>query len=208
MTVSEPTVFVVDDDPEMRGSLKELLQAEGFSVEAYASASEFLDEYDAARPGCLLLDLRMPGIDGISLQEQLAEHRPGLPIIVITGYGSVPLAARSFKLGAVDFLEKPFKDEQLIADVRTALAVDARNRHRDAMRLDIRQRLESLSPRERQVLDRVVAGQANKTIAAELGITQRTVEVHRANVMGKMKAESLPELVQQFMLAQDDADDA
>jgi RNA polymerase sigma factor (sigma-70 family) len=192
---SEPTVFVVDDDPAVRDSLRDLIESAGLAVESHASAREFLDAYTPDRPGCLVLDVRMPGMSGLDLQEHLREKRFGIPVIIITAHGSVSDASRSFKMGAIDFLEKPFIHEDLLARISAAIEKDARTRQHEARLDDITNRIARLTARERQVMDKVVTGCPNKRIATELGITQRTVEVHRAQVMEKMQAESLAELV-------------
>lgn len=196
----EVTVFVVDDDAAMRDSLRWLLQSVNFPVETYASAEEFLAAYDVARPGCLVLDVRMPGMSGLTLQETLAARGMTLPVIMITGYGEVPTAVRALKGGALDFIEKPFNDEILLERVRQALERDRAARAVWARQADAQARLEQLTQREREVMELVTAGKANKVIAAELGLSPKTVEVHRANVMRKMEADSVAELVRLAMM--------
>jgi len=195
--MAEPawTVFVVDDDAAVRDSLAFLLEAAGFAVRTFDSAEAFLDALRPDWAGCLLTDVRMPGLSGVELQETLARRGVELPVIVMTGHGDVPLAVRAMKAGAVDFLEKPFDDAQLIERLRQCRAEDAARRARRAARAHRREALERLTPRERQVLACLVAGKPNKIIAAELGISPRTVEVHRARVLEKLEARSLPELV-------------
>ena len=189
------TVFVVDDDAPVRDSLAFLLEAAGFPVRTFASAEAFLDALRPDWQGCLLTDVRMPGLSGVELQETLSRRGVELPVIVMTGHGDVPLAVRAMKAGAVDFLEKPFDDAQLIERLEQCRAEDAARRARRAARARRREALERLTPRERQVLACLVAGKPNKIIAAELGISPRTVEVHRARVLEKLGARSLPELV-------------
>jgi two-component system, LuxR family, response regulator FixJ len=196
-------VHVIDDDEALRDSLTFLLRAAGFQVTSYASAAAFLDTLPA--PGrslsCVISDVRMPGLSGIDLLRRLKELGIGVPVIVVTGHGDVPLAVEAMKFGAVDFLEKPFDDEILLASVRSALQQHAGQARRQAERSEIEKRLVALSPRERDVLDGLVAGNANKRIAFDLGISARTVEIYRANLMAKMKAESLSELVRMALIA-------
>lgn len=188
-------VHVVDDDDAVRDSLALLLKSAGFSVRTYNSASALLKVLAIQATGCVLTDVRMPELDGLALQRRLAELGITLPVIVMTGHGDVPIAVEALKAGAADFLEKPFGDAQLLAAVSGALATSQRTREAAAAVADIVARLASLTPREREVLDRLVLGQPNKTIAYDLGSSPRTVEVHRARVMEKMGARSLPELV-------------
>lgn len=197
--MKEATVFVVDDDEAVRDSLSLLVRSVGLAAESFASAREFLDRYDPERPGCLVLDVRMPGMGGMDLQERLAEMGSKLPIIFITGHGEIPLAVRAIQAGAVDFLQKPFSDQELLDRIQQALENDHRNRRERTSRDEIRGHLDSLTPREREVLDLVVEGAANKVIAGRLGVSQRTVEVHRARVMEKMQVDSLAQLVKLVM---------
>jgi two-component system response regulator FixJ len=192
---SEPTVFVVDDDPAMRDSLRWLLQSVGLAVETYAAADEFLRAYDPTHPGCLVLDVRMPGMSGLGLQDELVARQIALPVIIITGYAEVPTAVRALKTGAIDFIEKPFNDELLLERVRQAIEADQRTRETQARYTDVATRFAALTPREREVMELVTAGRANKVIAAELGLSPKTVEVHRANVMRKIEVDSVAELV-------------
>ncbi|HLT91151.1 MAG TPA: response regulator FixJ [Woeseiaceae bacterium] len=191
----EPTVFVVDDDEQIRKAMRFLLASAGLKAEAYASGSEFLESFDPSRPGCLVLDIRMPGLGGLELQERLAETGSGLPIIFVTGHADVPMAVEAMQKGAFDFVQKPFRDEELLERINAALARDREVRSTQAARADIARRLETLTAREREVMELVVTGKPNKVIAWELGVSQRTVEIHRARVMEKMKARSLAELV-------------
>lgn len=196
-----PKVHVVDDDDAVRDSLGLLLESSGFSVKTYDSATAFLDDLPARASGCVLTDVRMPDLDGLALQRRLVELGIGLPVIVMTGHADVPIAVEALKAGATDFLEKPFNDDQLLAAVRNALAASQRAHDEAAAVAGIVARLASLTPREREVLDRLVAGQPNKTIAYDLGSSPRTVEVHRARVMEKMGARSLAELVRMTIAA-------
>lgn len=196
---SRPTIFVVDDDAAVRDALKLLLRSVGHAVETFGSGQEFLDAYAEDRPGCLVLDIRMPGMSGLELQERLNEKHCILPVIFITGHGDVPMAVEAMQAGAVDFIQKPFRDQDLIDRINQALDKDNSNRAALGERNDIRRRLETLTPREREVLDLVVHGRANKVIAADLKLSQRTVEIHRARVMEKMQASSLAHLVRMVL---------
>ena len=196
-----PQVHVVDDDAAVRDSLSLLLESAGLSVRAYDSALAFLRAVPTNALGCVLTDVRMPELDGLALQRRLTELGSRLPVIVRTGHADVPIAVEALKAGAADFLEKPFDDTQLLAAVSSALATSQRERDEAAAVAGIVARLASLTPREREVLDRLVAGQPNKTIAYDLGSSPRTVEVHRARVMEKMRARSLPELVRMTIAA-------
>jgi two-component system, LuxR family, response regulator FixJ len=198
---ADPTVFVVDDDPAMRQSLRWLLQSVGLAVETYATAEAFLTTVDSARPGCLVLDVRMPGMSGLHLQEELKNRGIVLPIIVVTGYAEVPTAVRALKSGAIDFIEKPFSDQLLVDSVRHALELDQEARATEAERSEITARLALLSTREHEVMERVTDGKPNKVIATELGIGEKTVEVHRANVMRKMCVNSVAALIRLVLLA-------
>ena len=195
MTTLTQTVFVVDDDVAVRQSFSLLIRSMGLSVEAFESAQTFLSSCDPERSGCLVLDIRMPGMSGLEMQEELHRRSIDLPVIFITGHGDVAMAVRAMKLGAVDFIEKPFNDQQLLDRINQALEVDRAARAARAERATLASRIELLSPREREVMDRIVAGQANKVIAIELGLSERTVEIHRAKVMTKTGARSLAELV-------------
>ena len=196
---ARPTIFIVDDDAAVRDALKLLLRSVGQAVETFGSAQEFLDAYSEDRPGCLVLDIRMPGMSGLELQQRLNEKHSILPIIFITGHGDVPMAVEAMQAGAVDFIQKPFRDQDLIDRINQALEKDSSNRAALGERNDIRRRLETLTPREREVLDLVVHGKANKVIAGDLKLSQRTVEIHRARVMEKMQASSLAHLVRMVL---------
>ena len=195
-------VHVIDDDEALRESLIFLLRTAGLEVKSHASATDFLQNLaDAGELGCIISDVRMPGMTGLELLRRLHELGIGVPVIVVTGHGDVPLAVDAMKGGAADFLEKPFDDEVLLASVRSALARHAGEAKRQIERADIESRLAALSPRERDVLGGLVAGHANKQIAFDLGISPRTVEIYRANLMDKMKAASLSDLVRMALVA-------
>ena len=197
----EPIVFVVDDDQAMRNSLKWLIESVGMQVETYTSASEFIDSYYPGRAGCLLLDVRMPGMSGLELQAYLSRQEIRIPIVIITGHGDVSMAVRAMKAGAVDFIEKPFNDQALLDSIRNALDFDEQQRSLQAQRAEIAARLAQLTPREHEVMEMVTDGRSNKEIAAELGVSAKTVEAHRARVMDKMQADSLAELVRMALIA-------
>jgi two-component system, LuxR family, response regulator FixJ len=194
-----PVVFIVDDDEAVRSSLRLLLKSVGLMPQALGSAREFLQKYDPEQPGCLVLDVRMPGMSGLELQEHLNKLGAVIPVIFVTGHGDVPMAVEAMQAGAFDFLQKPFRDQDLIDRIQRALEKDRTSRSTLEERTVIRQRLESLTPREREVLNMVAAGKANKSMAADLGVSQRTVEIHRARVMEKMGANSLAQLVRMVM---------
>mgnify|MGYP002638063920 CR=1 FL=1 len=197
----EPIIYVIDDDEAVRHSLEFLLKTAGIVARSFESAKAFLAVLPEVHSGCVITDVRMPDITGIDLLRQLKDSHPDLPVIVITGHGDISLAVEAMKIGAVDFLEKPFDDDQLIAAVRAALNRDADVSKRKAELGEINNKLAALSKREREVLDGLVAGKANKTIAFDLGISPRTVEIYRANLMTKMAANSLSDLVRMAMLA-------
>ena len=192
---SDAVVYVVDDDAAVRRALSRLIRSVGLDVVALASAQEFLDAPPARRPACLVLDVRLPGLGGLDLQSRLGQDKQATPIVFITGHGNVPTSVRAMKGGAVDFLQKPFQDEDLLGAVRRALALSRRALAERAARAQIHLRLERLTPREREVLQLVVTGMLNKQIAGELGAAERTIKVHRGRVMQKMEAGSVAELV-------------
>ncbi len=190
-----PLVYLVDDDDAIRDSLSLLLQSVGLEHAVYPSALAFLDAYDPDQHSCLVTDIRMPGLSGLELQQRLNEERAHIPIIFITGHGDVPMAVNAMKSGATDFIQKPFRDQDLIDRIHKALARDLETRKWRAEEKVIRAGLALLTPREAEVMQRVVKGQANKVIAMDLGVSQRTVELHRARVMHKLKMRSLADLV-------------
>ena len=194
-------VYVIDDDEAMRESLNFLLESAGFDVRLFESAQSFLDALPGLEFGCIVSDVRMPGIDGIELLKRMKAGRSGFPILIMTGHGDVPLAVEAMKQGAVDFLEKPFEDDRLIGMIETAVRQAEPTAKSEALALDIAARVATLSPRERQVMDGLVAGLSNKLIARDYDISPRTIEVYRANVMTKMQANSLSELVRLAMRA-------
>lgn len=202
MKEKPPTVFVVDDDEAVRTSLRLLLKSVGLQVETFASAQEFLDQFDPDRAGCLVLDIRMPGVSGLELQQQLNDRHSIMPIVFITGHGDVPMAVEAMQAGAVDFIQKPFRDQDLIDRINRALEKDKAMRGELRERDEIRRRMSQLTPREREVLELVTQGKANKVIAGDLNVSQRTVEIHRARVMEKMGAASLAHLVRMVIEAQ------
>ncbi len=195
-----PTVFVVDDDQAMRSSLKWLIESIGMQVKTYGSADEFLSSYFPGRVGCLLLDVRMPGMSGLELQAHLVREDSRLPVIIITGHGDVSMAVKAMKSGAVDFIEKPFHDEELLTSIRNALEFDEKRRVLQSRRAEIAVRFAELTPREHEVMEMVTEGRANKEIATVLGVSAKTVEAHRARVMDKMDASSLAELVRMALI--------
>ena len=198
---NEPTVYVVDDDDAVRNSLRFLIESTGFRVATFASSRGFLAGYDSDVPGCLVLDIRLPDSSGLDLQQQLVAEGIAVPVIIVTGHGDVPIAVRAMRTGAIDFIEKPYDDQVLLDRIRQAVELDIRNRRDRAQRQDILARLALLTPREREVLDGVVSGFANKQVAGDLGISTKTVEAHRAHVMEKMRVESLAELVRLVQIA-------
>jgi two-component system, LuxR family, response regulator FixJ len=194
-------VHVVDDDEAVRQSLQFLLESAGMAVQTHDSAAAFLKVVREVEAGCVITDVRMPEVSGVDLLRRLRELKLDLPVIVITGHGDIPLAVEAMKIGAADFFEKPFDDEMLLTSVRTALDRRGRHAQQQAQRAEIEERLASLSNREREVLKGLVAGQANKQIAFELGISPRTIEIYRANLMTKMKAASLSDVVRMALVA-------
>jgi two-component system response regulator FixJ len=194
-TITAPTIYVVDDDDGMRRALDTLLGTVGYKTAVFSRPSEFLVNYKLDAPGCLVLDIRMPGMSGLELQQHLNRMGSMLPVIFITGHGDVPMAVQAMKEGAFEFIQKPFRDQDLLDRINHALKQDAENRNMVARRVEVLHRLESLTPRERQVMDFVVDGAANKVIAIDLELSERTVEIHRAKVMEKMGARSVAHLV-------------
>lgn len=193
------TVYVVDDDDAVRSSLRLLLKSVGLPTVTHASAQEFLATWDGEQPGCLVLDVRMPGMSGIELQTELNQRGAIIPVIFISGHGDIPMAVEAIQHGAFDFLQKPFRDQELIDRVQRALTSDAEHRQLLQQRETLRHRFDSLTPREQEVLQLVTQGKANKVMAGDLGVSQRTVEIHRARVMEKMGAQSLAQLVRMVL---------
>ena len=195
MSTFEPTVFVVDDDQAVRRFVCGLIKSVDILVESYASAKDFLDSYEPGHPGCLLLDIRMPGMSGLELQQELDRRAIDLPVIILTGHGNVQVAVNAMKAGAVDFIEKPFNNELLLDRIQRALSDSVKACETRLEQGEIKARMARLTPREREVLERVIAGDTNKGVARRLGISDKTVELHRSQVMEKMKAGSLAALV-------------
>lgn len=197
--MSSPRVFVVDDDAAVRESLALLVTSVGLEAETFSSAQAFLEAYRPDRRGCLVTDIRMPGMSGLELQAKLAEERIHIPVIVLTGHGDVPAAVRALKGGAIDFVEKPFNPQALLDLIQQAITRDAQIRTQAAHDAEITERMALLTPREAEVLDHVASGKANKVIAVDLGISERTVELHRGRIMRKMRARSLAELMRMVL---------
>jgi FixJ family two-component response regulator len=195
MTDAAPVVFVVDDDPSVRRAIKRLVESVGVQVELFGSAQEFLQRGRSDAPSCLVLDIRLPGKSGLDFQRELAEANIPIPIIFITAHGDIPMTVRAMKAGAVEFLTKPFRDQDLLDAIQLALERDRARRRREAEIVVLRERFESLTLRERKVLSMVVSGMLNKQIAAEIGTAENTVKVHRSRAMEKMQAQSLADLV-------------
>lgn len=195
MSDSQPMVYVVDDDSAVRDSLRLLLKSVGLACETFPSASEFLEGYESSQHACLVADIRMPGMSGLELQAELNKRRVHLPLIFITGYGDVPMAVEAMKAGAMDFIQKPFRDQDLLDCINQAILEEEKWQEADEERGEIQQRIATLTPREEQVLERVVGGDANKVIAFDLKVSQRTIEIHRSRVMEKMGVRTLAHLV-------------
>jgi two-component system response regulator FixJ len=193
------TVFIVDDDPAIRFAMQALMDSVNLKHEIYGSGDEFLEQVTGERPGCLVLDIRMPGLGGLELQEELINRGSSLPVIFITGHGDVPMVVEAMQKGAVDFIQKPFRDQELLDRIREALKTDRQRREEQQHHAEVEDRIARLTNREREVFDLVVTGKPNKVIAYELGVSQRTVEIHRARVMEKMQARSLADLVKMHM---------
>ena len=195
MTDHPPIVFIVDDDASVREALKNLIRSVGLHVELFGSATEFLETQRPDAPSCLVLDVRLPGISGLDLQRRLTDANVHIPIIIVTGHGDIPMSVRAMKAGAIEFLTKPFRDQDLLDAIQVALERNRTRRQREAEIAVFRERFESLSPRERDVVTKVVSGMLNKQIADEIGIAENTVKVHRSRAMEKMQAQSLADLV-------------
>lgn len=202
MTDAKPTVFVVDDDEAVRESLRFLISSVDLEVRTFGSATDFLDNYDSDLTGCLVVDVRMPGMSGLELQRQLSDRRINLPVIIITGHGDVDMAVRAMKSGAFDFIQKPFNDQVLLDLIQAALDKNARAAEANAERASIADKMSLLTDREREVLNGIVDGSSNKDIAAHLNLSEKTIEFHRSKVMRKMSASSLAELTRKVFVAQ------
>jgi two-component system, LuxR family, response regulator FixJ len=198
-TKRKPVIYIVDDDDGMRRALTVLMTTVGYQPMAFSRPADFLAKYDPNQPSCLVLDVRMPEMSGLEVQQQLNRNGALLPVILVTGHGDIPMAVQAMKDGAFDFLQKPFRDQELLDRINAALKQDAQNRESVDRLADLRQRAESLTPREREVMGHVVDGKANKVIAIDLGLSERTVEIHRANVMEKMAARSVAHLVKMHL---------
>ncbi|MEC9083157.1 MAG: response regulator FixJ [Pseudomonadota bacterium] len=203
MTEIQQTVYVVEDDEAVRDSLELLLKSDSKPVKTYESANAFLKDYSDKMAGCIVLDIRMPGMDGMELQKKLNDKHSILPIIFVTGHGDVPMVVDAMKEGAVDFIQKPYREEALLEKIEAALEQDQEQRKSLDEKQEIIRRVKSLTPREREIMDRMIAGQANKVIAIELEISQRTVEIHRSRVMHKMGTHSLAHLVRMVLSVKD-----
>ncbi|MDH3687904.1 MAG: response regulator transcription factor [Gammaproteobacteria bacterium] len=201
-------VFIVDDDKAVRDSLRLLMKSVGLDTKTFASGREFLEEYQPETCGCLVLDIRMPGMSGLELQEQLVAKGIDLPIIFITGHGDVPMAVQAMKRGATDFIQKPFRDQELLDRVNDALKYSRSDRQHSVEKNETMRRVDTLTPRELEIMNMIVDGKASKVIAIDLGVSQRTVETHRARVMEKMDARSLAHLIQMAILARTDLIDS
>lgn len=201
MTTDNQHIFIIDDDADVRHALEFLFKSVNLSAKSYASADDFLDNYPTDCNGCLIVDIRMPGMSGIDLQKHLQSIGCHLPLIFITGHGDIPMAVEAMRNGAVDFLQKPFRDQDLLDQVNAALTMQADNQNTESKKQAILDRISSLTPRESEVMQRIVNGDANKVIAIDLDLSQRTVEIHRARVMQKMQARSLAQLVKMVIAA-------
>jgi FixJ family two-component response regulator len=204
MAFGEATVFIVDDDDAVRDSLGLLMKSVGLKARVFDSAESFMENYKPADTGCLVLDIRMPGMSGIELQRELSNRKWELPIIFITAHGDIPMAVEAVRNGALDFVQKPFDDKELVGKIEKALSESQQRQEDDLERAEIRRRASTLTAREQEVMSQVVQGKANKVIAGDLGVSQRTVEIHRARVMEKMQAGSLAHLVRMVLIAESD----
>ena len=191
----QQTIFVVDDEPDVRAALRLLIKSVGYSVECFASADEFFNQFEADRKGCLILDVRMPGMSGMDLQEKLAGMETLLPVIMISGHGEIPMAVKAVQNGAVDFLQKPFSDQELLDRISQALTINSKRHDDYDIKNNVQEKFNTLTPREREIFSEVVTGKLNKVIAYELNISTRTVEIHRAKAMEKMGARNLSDLI-------------
>ena len=200
--MADDIVYVVDDDPPVRAALEMLIRSQQLAVESFPNAAAFLDSFKPGQPGCLVLDIRMPGMSGLDLQTELERRGSDLPIIFLTGHGDIQMAVQALKAGAQDFLEKPFRDQTLLDCIHRALEEGRESRDKRERAEDVQRRVASLTPRENEVLQRIIEGQPNKVVASELSLSERTIEIHRSRVMSKMGARSLAQLVRLMMQAQ------
>ena len=200
MMDSQQIVYVVEDDEAVRDSLEMMLVSMEYTVKTFPAANAFLDEYDESMAGCIVLDIRMPGMDGMELQKTLNTRHSILPIIFVTGHGDVPMAVEAMQQGAIDFIQKPYREQELLEKIKAALALDAEQRSSLIEKKEIQHKLDELTPREQEIMTMIVDGHANKVIAIDLDISQRTVEIHRSRVMHKMGTHSLAHLVRMIML--------
>ncbi len=199
-SVKEATVFVVDDDPAIRKSLRWLIESVGLKVETHELASDFLESYSPDSPGCLVLDVRIPGMSGLELQEKLRDRGYDIPVVIVSGYGDVPMAVRAMKAGAVDFLEKPVSDQVLLDYIQKGIERDINNKKNRSENKELMERKKSLTRRELEVMEHVVSGQSSREIAEILNVSFKTIEAHRAKIMKKMMAKSVPKLIQMDLL--------
>lgn len=204
----EPTVYIVEDDDAVRDSLQLLLESVGMPVATFPRADAFLEAYHPDMAGCMVLDIRMPGINGMELQRKLNTQHSTLPIIFVTGHGDVPMAVEAMQQGAVDFIQKPYREQELLDKIQQAMEMDAEHRQQLQEQHKIQERIDALTPREAEVMELMVEGKANKAIAFDLDISQRTVEIHRARVMDKMDAKSLAQLVRKVMAVRSGSSEA
>jgi len=195
MVQQPPTVFIVDDDRAMRESLKALMKTVGLNAQTYSSADDFLEAYDSVQRGCLVADVRLPGMSGLELQEKLLKEHITLPVIIITGHGDVPMAVQAMKLGALNFIEKPFRDQVLLDNIKKAIDLDTKIRNKQVEYAEIQEKLKKLTAREKEIMNLLITGEPGKAIAFDLGISQKTVDFHRSNITKKMNVKSLIELV-------------
>ena len=203
MTDSQQIVYIVEDDEAVRDSLEMMLVSMKHKVEAFPTANAFLESYNEAMAGCIVLDIRMPGMDGMELQKELNRQNSILPIIFVTGHGDVPMAVEAMQLGAIDLIEKPYREQDLLEKIKAALELDAEQRESLTEKKEILRRLEELTPREKEIMDMMIEGHANKVIAIDLDISQRTVEIHRSRVMHKMGTHSLAHLVRMVLMVKE-----
>lgn len=203
MTDSQQIVYIVEDDEAVRDSLEMMLVSMEYKVETFETANAFLESYNESMAGCIVLDIRMPGMDGMELQKELNNQNSILPIIFVTGHGDVPMAVEAMQLGAIDFIQKPYREQELLEKIKAALELDSVQRDSLKEKKEITRRLEELTPREKEIMDMMIEGHANKVIAIDLDISQRTVEIHRSRVMHKMGTHSLAHLVRMVLMVKE-----